>query len=160
PAEGLDQAVAAAREAAAQREAMAASFVGRIGRGIEPAIAPLGFDWTLGVGIVGAMAARETFNSTMAILASQGPAGADEVDSIAAGVAAMVRDDGRPVMTPLVAASLMVWFVIALQCLSTTALVVREAGLRAAALQQGAFLALAWLAAFAVFQIGRLAGLA
>ncbi|MFM2092788.1 MAG: hypothetical protein RLZZ127_3277, partial [Planctomycetota bacterium] len=48
PAEGLDQAVAAAREAAAQREAMAASFVGRIGRGIEPAIAPLGFDWTLG----------------------------------------------------------------------------------------------------------------
>jgi ferrous iron transport protein B len=160
PADGLEAAVAAARANAEAREAMASSVVGRAGRLIEPAIAPLGFDWTLGIGIVGAMAARETFNSTLSIIASQGAREADEVEGISGAVAAMVRDDGRPVMTPLVAAALMVWFVIALQCLSTTALVAREAGVRAAVIQQGSFIAIAWIAAFVVYQGGRLLGFA
>ena len=62
----------AARERAARRAPLANSYGGRLGHAIEPAIAPLGFDWKIGVGIIGAFAAREVFVSTMGIVYSVG----------------------------------------------------------------------------------------
>jgi ferrous iron transport protein B len=102
------------------------SLAGRFGRLLEPVIKPLGYDWKMGVGLVGAFAAREVFVSTMAITYSAG----DE-DNTADLATAMQQDrkpDGSRVWTPLVAVSLLIWFVLAMQCMSTLAIVRRETG--------------------------------
>ncbi len=128
------------------------SWAGRLGHGIEPLIAPLGYDWKMGVGLVAAFAAREVFVSTMGIVYSL-----DEEDQ--KGIqAAMVSDraaDGRAVWTPLVAVSLLVWFVIAMQCMSTFAVVRRETATWRWPLFQLVYMnALAYLAALVTFQVG------
>src|SRR5204863_1430852 len=77
------------------------SIAGRFGHAIEPVIRPLGFDWKMGVGLVGAFAAREVFVSTMGIVYSAGSADDDTADLRSA----MKNDrypDGRPVWTPAV----------------------------------------------------------
>jgi ferrous iron transport protein B len=114
-----------AREDLLVSEQLRHSIAGRFGHFIEPAIRPLGFDWKMGVGLVGAFAAREVFVSTMGIVYAAG----DAEDDPTALVDAMVNDryaDGSAVWTPLVAVSLLVWFVIAMQCMSTLAIVKRE----------------------------------
>jgi ferrous iron transport protein B len=102
------------------------SFAGRIGHFMEPVIKPLGFDWKMGVGLLGAFAARETFISTMGVTY------AIDAESDSQSLAdAMLRDrkaNGESVWTPLVALSLLVWFVLALQCMSTVAIARRETG--------------------------------
>ncbi len=135
------------------------SFGGRLGRVIEPLIEPLGFDWRIGVGLVGAFAAREVFVSTMGVVYGLG----DEVDGESTGLRQKIRQeahaDGRPVYTPLVGLSLMVFFALACQCMSTLAVVRRET----MSWRWPAFLlaytgALAWLASFAVYRGGLLLG--
>jgi ferrous iron transport protein B len=138
--------------AAAQLEHSAA---GHIGHALEPVVAPLGADWKIGVGLVGAFAAREVFVSTMGILYSAG-----DTDD-AAGMAAMHdrirsdrRPDGLPVWTPALAIALLVWFVLAMQCLSTVAVVHRETGgWRWPLIQLAGMNILAWLASVVTFQI-------
>ncbi|GDY13777.1 ferrous iron transport protein B [Planctomycetota bacterium] len=108
-------------------EALAHSAAGRFGHLVEPLIAPLGFDWKMGVGLVGAFAAREVFVATMGIVYRVG----DSEDDTAPLSDAMTQDrrpDGSPTWTPLVALSMLVWFVLAMQCISTTAVVRRETG--------------------------------
>jgi ferrous iron transport protein B len=100
------------------------SFAGRFGRLIEPAIRPLGYDWKMGVGLVGAFAAREVFVSTMAIVYNAG--GEDETEPLSQAMLGDTYADGSKVWTPLIAASLLVWFVLAMQCMSTLAIVKRE----------------------------------
>jgi ferrous iron transport protein B len=111
--------------AAAQSEY---SFAGRLGHWMEPALRPLGFDWKMGIGLIGAFAARETFVSTMGITYAVG----DTEDSGTGSLQSAMRADhyatGKPVWTPLVAVSLLVWFVLALQCMSTIAIARRETG--------------------------------
>lgn len=147
--------------ASAESELLRDSYGGRLGRAIEPAIAPLGFDWKLGVGIIGAFAAREVFISTMGVLYSAG----GEVDESSATLRQRMRDevrqDGRPAYTPLVGLSLMIFFALACQCMSTLAVVRRET----ASYRWPIFLfmymtALAWLASLLVYQGGRLLGFA
>ncbi len=103
------------------------SIAGRMGHAMEPVIKPLGYDWKMGVGLVGAFAAREVFVSTMGIIYSVG-----QVEDETGGLSSAMRQDryanGRPVWTPLVAVSLLVWFVLAMQCMSTVAIVRRETG--------------------------------
>jgi ferrous iron transport protein B len=128
------------------------SWAGRLGHGIEPLIAPLGFDWKMGVGLVAAFAAREVFVSTMGIVYSL-----DEEDQ--KGIqAAMVNDrapDGHAVWSPLVAVSLLVWFVIAMQCMSTFAVVRRETASWRWPLFQLAYMnALAYVACLVTYQVG------
>jgi ferrous iron transport protein B len=106
---------------------LADSVAGRIGQAIEPVIAPLGFDWKIGVGLVGAFAAREVFVSTVGIVYSVGDPG-DDTRSLAAAMRADLAADGSLVWTPLVALGVLVWFVLSMQCVSTTAVVRREAG--------------------------------
>ena len=134
------------------------SFAGRIGRVVEPLIAPLGFNWKIGIGLIGAMSAREVFVSTLGTVYSVGDA-----DETSTGLKDAMRNDrwpdGRKVWTPLVAVSLMVYFVLAMQCISTLAIVRRETG----GWKWPIFMLLymtgaAWLASFAVYQIGRAMG--
>jgi ferrous iron transport protein B len=139
--------------AAAQSEY---SLAGRLGHGMEPAIKPLGFDWKMGVGLVGAFAAREVFVSTMGIVYSVG-----EVEGDTKSLADAMRQDhyanGQPVWTPLVAVSLLVWFVLAMQCMSTVAIVRRETGGWRWPIFMIVYMnALAYVACLAVFQGGRM----
>ncbi len=141
-------------------EGLRESYGGRLGLAIEPTIEPLGFDWKIGIGIIGAFAAREVFVSTMAVVYGL----ADEEDAESRVLRERVRDqewpDGRKVYTPLVCFSLMVFFALACQCMSTLAVVKRET----ASWRWPVFLfvymtALAWVASFIVYQGGQLVGL-
>jgi ferrous iron transport protein B len=137
------------------------SFAGRLGHFIEPAIAPLGFDWKMGIGIVASFAAREVFVSTMSVVYNVG-----EADDSEAGVASLAevlqneqRDDGKPAYPPLVGITLMVFYVFALQCISTIAVVRRETNTWKWPLFQLLYLtALAWVMSFLTYQGGKLLG--
>jgi ferrous iron transport protein B len=134
------------------------SFAGQIGHALEPVIAPLGFNWKIGIGLIGAMSAREVFVSTIGSVYAVGDA--DETsDSLKEQMKRDRWPDGRPVWTTLVAVSLLVYFVLAMQCISTVAVIKRETNSWKWALFAQVYMtALAWLAAFAVYQIGRMMG--
>ncbi|MBI5507032.1 MAG: ferrous iron transport protein B [Deltaproteobacteria bacterium] len=146
--------------AAWEQASLEQSFGGRIGKTLEPVIAPLGFDWKIGVGIVGAFAAREVFVSTMGVIYGVGHE-ADEGDlALRDRLRADVRPDGSPVYSPLVGFSLMVFFALACQCMSTLAIVRRETdGWRWPGFLFAYMTTLAWVVSFTVYQGGRLIGL-
>jgi ferrous iron transport protein B len=137
------------------------SFAGRLGHLIEPAIAPLGFDWKMGIGIVSSFAAREVFVSTMSTVYNVG-----NYDHSAAGMNGIVktlqaqhRSDGTPIYTPLTALTLMVFYVFALQCVSTVAIVHRETNSWKWPIFQWLYMGvLAWGLAFLTFHLGHLLG--
>ncbi len=138
------------------------SFAGRLGHLIEPAIQPLGFDWKIGIGIVTSFAAREVFVSTMSLVYNVGEA--DDSDEGTQTLAQTLRDqkhaDGSLVYTPLVAVTLMVFYVFALQCVSTVAVVRRETnGWKWPVFQFLYMGALAWGLAFVTYHAGKLLGL-
>jgi ferrous iron transport protein B len=99
-----------------------------MGRAIEPVIAPLGFDWKMGIGIVASFAAREVFVSTMSIVYNVGSYNNSEssMNDLEMTMREQRLPDGRAVYTPLTAVTLMVFYVFALQCVSTVAIVRRE----------------------------------
>jgi ferrous iron transport protein B len=144
----------------AQKQTMQAtqlehSYGGRLGHGIEPMIQPLGFDWKIGVGIIGAFAAREVFVYAVG----------SEADQRSEPLRQALRDArdpaGRRSYTPLVGLSLMIFFALACQCMSTLAAVYRETK----SWKWPVFLfvymtALAWIASFIVYQGGRALGFA
>jgi ferrous iron transport protein B len=145
----------------AQGDKLRHSFAGRLGRLIEPAIAPLGFDWKMGIGIVASFAAREVFVSTMAVVYNVGSGDSEEAtsDNLAKMMQAEKRADGRATYTPLTAVSLMVFYVFALQCVSTVAVVRRETNSWKWPVIQWLYMgALAWVLAFITYQGGRLLG--
>jgi ferrous iron transport protein B len=137
------------------------SVAGRIGHLLEPAIRPLGFDWKIGIGLIGATAAREVFVSTLATVYS---VGSDDENAAAQSLRTQIRKDvdprtGRRVWSPLVGVSLLVYFVLALQCMSTIAVVRRETNGWGWPLFQLAYLtALAYAGSFIVYQTGRFFG--
>jgi ferrous iron transport protein B len=99
------------------------SLAGRAGHALEPVVAPLGFDWKIGVGLFASLAAREVIVATLA----QIYAATDQETSLRAAVRADVDPrTGRKVFTPATVASLLVFFVYALQCMSTLAVIRRE----------------------------------
>jgi len=102
------------------------SLAGRFGHLIEPTIRPLGYDWKMGIGLIGAFAAREVFVSTLAITYAAGDG--ENTADLSTAMRADTYPDGRPVWTTPVALSLLVWFVLAMQCMSTLAIVRRETG--------------------------------
>jgi len=133
------------------------SFAGRIGRALEPLFAPLGYDWRLTMGVVTSFAAREVFVSTLAVLV-----GADEESEagVLERIHAATRDDGTPLFTPATAVSLLVFFVLAMQCLSTLVTVRRETrSWKWPLLQLGWMTGLAWISAFAAFHALGAAGI-
>ncbi len=141
-----------------QRASQAGSFAGRIGRALQPVFAPLGYDWQLTVGVLTSFLAREVFVSTMSVLVGSA---ADDVadEGVIARIRTATRDDGSLVFTPATATSLLVFFVLAMQCLPTLAVTRREAGhIKWAALQLGYMSALAYVFAFGAYQIARYLG--
>jgi ferrous iron transport protein B len=138
---------------------LANSYGGRLGHAIEPAIAPLGFDWKIGVGIVGAFAAREVFVSTLGIVYSVGADADEGSEPLRDKLRTATKPDGSRAYTPLVGLSLMIFFALACQCMSTLAVVRRETGgLRWPLFLFGYMTALAWIVSFCVYQGGRLLG--
>ena len=137
------------------------SFAGRLGRAIEPVLAPLGFDWKMGIGVVASFAAREVFVSTMSTVYNIGKYDKSEsnIPGLAETLRLQKRPEGTPVYTPLVAVTLMVFYVFALQCVSTVAVVRRETNSWKWPLFQWLYMgALAWALAFVTYQGGKLLG--
>ncbi|MEI8291095.1 MAG: ferrous iron transport protein B [Verrucomicrobiota bacterium] len=131
------------------------SFAGKIGRLMEPAIAPLGFDWQIGIGLISSFAAREVIVSTLAIVYGVGDdqKGNDRT-SLYDSLRRAVRSDGKPIFNPATCASLLVFYILAAQCLSTTAVVRRETnGWKWPLFQIAYMTGLAYGAALLVYQI-------
>lgn len=102
------------------------SYAGILGKAIEPAIRPLGYDWKIGIALVTSFAAREVFVGTMATLYSVGE-GADENDNtLREKMLAAKKPDGTTVYTVASGLSLMIFYMLAMQCMSTLAIVRRE----------------------------------
>lgn len=133
------------------------SFAGRIGRFIEPAFKPLGYDWQLSVGVLTSFAAREVFVSTMSVLF----AGEKTTDdpAVLERIRTATRSDGSPVFTKSTAASLLIFYVLAMQCLATLVVTRRETGSwKWSLLQFGYMTCIAYSAAFIVRTVMHVAG--
>lgn len=138
-------------------ESLKQSYAGKLGTMMEPVIKPLGYDWRIGVGLIGSFAAREVFVSTMSIVFNLDEDAQEE--SLRDSFVKAKWPDGRPLFTPLVCLSLMVFFVFAMQCLSTVAVVWRETnGWHWPLFQLFYMTSLAYVASLIVFQGGKLLG--
>lgn len=102
------------------------SFAGTLGKAIEPAIRPLGYDWKIGIALITSFAAREVFVGTMATLYSVGDDADANNSTLRQKMAAAVRPDGSKVYDLATGLSLLVFYVLAMQCMSTLAIVKRE----------------------------------
>lgn len=139
------------------RAQLSGSFAGRIGRFVEPVFRPLGYDWQLTIGVLTSFAAREVFVSTMSVLF----AGTDDAKNpqVLERIKSARRDDGTPVFNTPTAASLLVFYVLAMQCLATIVVTRRETGSwKWALLQLGYMTAIAYVFAFVTFVVLNAAG--
>ncbi len=134
------------------------SYGGRLGKAIEPVLRPLGFDWKIDVGLIGAFAAREVFVSTLGLVYGIGDA--DENDApLREKIRAERRLDGAHAYTPLMGLSLMVFFALSCQCMSTLTVVYRETRTFRWPLFMFTYMTtLAYVASLLVYQGGRLLG--
>ncbi len=121
-AEKLDAAADELIRSNAKRE----SLIGHLGRFTEPVFRPLGYDWQLSIGVLCSFAAREVFVSTMAVVVTGHEDSEDE--GVMDRLAAATRDDGTPVFSTAASWSLLVFFVLAMQCMSTLVTTARETG--------------------------------
>ncbi|MFL6468974.1 MAG: ferrous iron transport protein B [Pyrinomonadaceae bacterium] len=136
------------------------SFAGRLGHVIEPVIAPLGFDWKIGVALIASFAAREVLVSTLSIIYNVGKDANEESPSLVSALHNEKKADGTPVWTPLTALTLMVFFVLAMQCMSTVAVVRRETNSWRWPIFMVVYMSgLAYLAAFLTYQGGKALGI-
>lgn len=134
------------------------SFAGRAGHVLEPLIRPLGFDWRIGIGLITSFAAREVFVSSMGVIF--GVEGADnDTLPLRDALRAAHWPGGAPLFTPLVCFVLMVYYVFAMQCMSTVAVVKRETNSWRWPLFQIAYMTgTAWIVCFVLYQAGRALG--
>jgi ferrous iron transport protein B len=135
------------------------SFAGRLGHTIEPVIRPLGFDWKIGVALIASFAAREVLVSTLSIIYNVGKDENEQSETLISAIRDAKDDNGKLVWTPLTALTLMVFFVLAMQCMSTVAIVRRETNSWSWTLfMVGYMTGLAYLASFLTYQGGRMLG--
>lgn len=133
------------------------SFIGRIGNAVEPVFEPLGYDDQLSIGVLSSLLAREVFVSTMAVVVT-GQADADD-EAVRDRIVTAKREDGSPLFTTATAASLLVYYVLAMQCLPTLAVTRRETGSwKWAGAQLVYMTGLAYLLAMATFLVLRWSG--
>ncbi len=144
----------AAADRLADQNSLQHSYAGRLGHFLEPAIRPLGFDWQIGIGIISSFAAREVIVSTLAIVYGVGDAAAEQNrTSLYDTLRRATRTDGTPVFGTATCASLLMFYILAAQCLSTTAVVRRETNSWKWPLFQIVYMTgLAYIAALIVFQ--------
>jgi len=142
-----------------ESEQLKHSFAGKLGHVIEPVIQPLGFDWKIGVALIASFAAREVLVSTLSIIYNVGKDENAESETLVSAVRDAKTDDGRPAWTPLTALTLMVFFVLAMQCMSTIAVVRRETNSwRWPLFMVGYMTGLAYVGALITYQVGRYLG--
>lgn len=151
---------AAAEELLAQvehlvaQEELAYSWAGRAGRAVEPIFRPLGFDWKINVGVISSFAAREVIVSTLAIIYGVGEESGEDAATLTETLKGQLREDGSPVYTTATSLSLLVFYVLAMQCLPTQAVTKRETGSWNWAIFQLVYMtALAYLAALITYQV-------
>lgn len=132
------------------------SWIGRLGKATEPIIAPLGFDWKMGISLLSGMAAKEIVVSTLGVIyTGDGDDGDEATQRLSQRIVSERRADGTPSFTPMVAIAFMLFVLIYFPCIATIVAIGRESG----SWRWGAFsviysCVLAWAVAFAVFQIG------
>ncbi len=137
---------------------LAQSFAGRAGHLLEPVIKPLGFDWQIGIGLISSFAAREVFVSTMGVVFNA-ESDKENTAPLRTAMLAAKWPDGRALFTPLVCLTLMIFYVFAMQCMSTIAVVKRETnGWKWPIFQTLYMTGTAWILSFIVFQAGRALG--
>lgn len=140
-------------------DATARSYMGRLGRFVQPVFQPLGYDWQLTIAVMTSFAAREVFGATMAVIVT----GTEDFEDqgVVEQLKQAKRSDGiTPIFTPATAWSLLVFYVLAMQCLPTLAVTAREAGgFKWALLQLGWMTALAYTAALLLHQVLRATGM-
>lgn len=130
------------------------SYIGRVGKTIEPIMSPLGFDWKISVSLLSGMAAKEVVVSTLGVLYTGNP---DSQETLEARLLSEKRVDGTPTFTPLVVVSLLLFVLIYFPCVATIAAIKEESG----SWKWGAFSViyttlLAWVISFLAYQIGSL----
>lgn len=137
------------------QSALQNSFAGKIGRVIEPVIKPLGFDWQIGIGIISSFAAREVIVSTLAVVYGVGENAAEQNrTSLYDTLRHATRSDGAPVFTTATCMSLLVYYILAAQCLATSVVVRRETNsLKWPLFQIFYMTGLAYLASFVIYHI-------
>ncbi|MBE9461211.1 ferrous iron transport protein B [Dyadobacter subterraneus] len=145
PEQEVAAAVASAR--------LESSYAGNFGRFIEPAIRPLGYDWKIGIALLASFAAREVFVGTMATIYSIS-GDSEDVLTVKERLVQEKNDQGGPMYTSAVCYSLLIFYVFAMMCMSTIAVVYREThGWKWPLIQLGYLMALAYVSAFVVYQI-------
>ena len=143
------------REELGVAEHLEQSYIGRIGKFIEPAIRPLGFDWKMGVSIVTGLAAKEIVVSSMGILYHASDV-EEDMQGLAENLKTQVDEQGAPVFTPLVAYAFMLFILIYFPCMAVIAAIRKEAGWKWAFFTIFYTTSLAWFVSFCVYQIGNL----
>jgi ferrous iron transport protein B len=143
-----------------QADLQAASCLGQLGKFIEPAVQPLGFDWKMGVSILTGMAAKEIVVSSMGILYQAG----ENADEDSPGLREKIQQQeylsgtkaGDKVFTPLTAYSFMIFVLIYFPCIAVIAAIRKEGGWKWALFSMGYNTGVAWLLSFLIYQIGML----
>jgi len=145
---------------AQEEERQEQSYIGKMGRFIEPVISPLGFDWKIGMSIITGMAAKEIVVSSMGVLYQAGMNADENSQSLKEKLQEQTYPAGpkagQKVFSPLVAFGLMVFVLIYFPCVAVVAAIRKEASWKWAAFTSVYTTAIAWIAAFAVYQIGSL----
>ena len=127
------------------------SFIGQMGKWIEPVVRPLGYDWKIGIAVLTSFAAREVFVGTLATIYS---VGSDEEETIKNRMAAEVRPDGTPLFNLASGISLLLFYAFAMQCMSTLAIVKRETNSwKWPMLQLGFMTVIAYITALTAYQL-------
>lgn len=137
------------------QEKLEKSYAGRLGKLIEPAIEPLGYDWKIGIALITSFAAREVFVGTMSTIYSLGGDDSDEaIPSLKQKMLADKKPNGEPIYTFATAFSLMIFYAFAMQCMSTIAITYKETGGWKWAILQFLYMTiLAYLASLVAFQL-------
>jgi ferrous iron transport protein B len=152
----LNPARTAELEVLKSQQLLESSYAGILGRSIEPVIEPLGYDWKIGIALVTSFAAREVFVGTMATLYSVGEDADENSTTLRNKMASAKRSDGTVVYTKATGYSLMIFYLLAMQCMSTLAIVKRETGTwKWPLIQLGYMTVIAYILSFIVYQLFR-----
>ncbi|GAB5558858.1 MAG: ferrous iron transport protein B [Synoicihabitans sp.] len=139
-------------------EQVAQSYAGQAGKVIEPVIKPLGFNWEIGIGLISSFAAREVFVSATSVVFNV-EEDEEDTEPLLQALRNATWPDGRPLFTPLVCFTLMIFYVFAMQCISTLAIVRRETNSwKWPLFQVGYQTGFAWLLCLIIYQTGTALG--
>ena len=138
-------------------EQLEQSYIGKIGKFIEPVIEPLGYNWKMGVGIVAGLPAKELVVSTLSVLYTDSDEETEESNILAAAMKSEVRENGEPLYTPATVLSYLVFILLCFPCIATIMAIKSESGSWKWALFSAIYTTgVAWVIAFAIYKIGGL----